>query len=50
MKTISNTAEEYLMWLQVEKRFANSSVVSYRSRLKSFVGDIGDIPIEEFTG
>ena len=37
------------MWLQVEKRFANSSIISYRSRLKSFVRDIGDIPIETFT-
>jgi integrase/recombinase XerD len=49
MRTIQNMSEEYLMWLQVEKRFANSSVVSYRSRLKCFVRDIGDIPIEEFT-
>jgi len=48
-KTVSNTAEEYLMWLQVEKRFANSSIVSYRSRLKSFIRDVGDIPIEQFT-
>lgn len=48
-KTVSNTAEEYLMWLQVEKRFASSSIVSYRSRLKCFVRDVGDIPIEQFT-
>lgn len=48
-KTISNTSEEFLMWLQVEKRFAKSSVVSYRSRLKCLVRDIGDIEIEKFT-
>ena len=48
-RTVSNTAEEYLMWLQVEKRFANSSVVSYRSRLKCFVRDVGDIEIDKFT-
>ncbi|MGW8185374.1 MAG: tyrosine-type recombinase/integrase [Candidatus Moraniibacteriota bacterium] len=48
-RIISNTAEEYLMWLQVERRFAQSSVISYRSRLKCFVRDVGDIPIEEFT-
>jgi integrase/recombinase XerD len=48
-RKISNTTEEYLMWLQVERRFAKSSIVSYRSRLKCFVRDVGDIPIEEFT-
>lgn len=48
-KTIENTAEEFLMWLQVEKRFAKSSIVSYRSRLKCLVRDIGDIEIEKFT-
>lgn len=48
-RIISNTAEEYLMWLQVERRFAQSSIVSYRSRLKCFIRDVGDIPIEEFT-
>ena len=48
-KTIKNTAEEYLMWLQVERRFAQSSIISYRSRLKCFIRDVGDIPIEEFT-
>lgn len=49
IKTIENTAEEFLMWLQVEKRFAKSSIVSYRSRLKCLVRDIGDIEIERFT-
>ena len=48
-KTIKNTAEEYLMWLQVERRFAQSSIISYRSRLKCFIRDVGDIPIEEFS-
>jgi site-specific recombinase XerD len=48
-RTIKNTAEEFLMWLQVERRFAQSSVISYRSRLKCFVRDVGDIPVEEFT-
>lgn len=48
-RTISNTAEEFLTWLQVERRFAQSSIISYRSRLKCFVRDVGDIPIEEFT-
>lgn len=48
-RTIQNTAEEYLTWLQVERRFAKSSIVSYRSRLKCFVRDVGDIPMEEFT-
>jgi len=48
-RTISNTTEEFLTWLQVERRFASSSVISYRSRLKCFVRDVGDIQIEEFT-
>ena len=48
-RTISNTTEEFLTWLQVERRFASSSVISYRSRLKCFVRDVGDIPVEEFT-
>lgn len=48
-KTIENISEEYLMWLQVEKRFAQSSIVSYRSRLKCFVRDVGDIEIKGFT-
>lgn len=47
-RTIKNTAEEYLMWLQVERRFAQSSIISYRSRLKCFVRDVGDIEIEKF--
>jgi site-specific recombinase XerD len=42
-------AEEYLTWLQVERRFAKSSIVSYRSRLKCFVRDVGDIRLDEFT-
>ncbi len=37
------------MWLQVEKRFAQSSVISYRSRLKSFVRDVGDIEIDKLS-
>lgn len=37
------------MWLQVEKRFAQSSIISYRSRLNSFVRDVGDIEIDKFT-
>ena len=45
---ISDVSEEYLTWLQVERRFAKSSIVSYRSRLKCFVRDVGDITIEEF--
>ncbi|MHB8136244.1 MAG: tyrosine-type recombinase/integrase [Anaerolineaceae bacterium] len=49
IRTIKNTGEEYLTWLQVERRFAQSSIVSYRSRLKCFIRDVGDIPIEEFT-
>jgi len=48
-RTIKNTGEEYLTWLQVERRFAQSSITSYRSRLKCFVRDVGNIPIEEFT-
>jgi hypothetical protein len=48
-RTIKNTSEEFLTWLQVECRFAQSSVISYRSRLKCFVRDVGDIPIEEFS-
>jgi len=47
--TIQSVSEEYLMWLQVERRFADSSIVSYRSRLKCFVRDVGDIQIDEFT-
>ncbi|MDO9231672.1 MAG: tyrosine-type recombinase/integrase [bacterium] len=48
-KTIKNTSEEFLTWLQVEKRFAQSSIVSYRSRLKCFIRDVGDIELEKFT-
>jgi site-specific recombinase XerD len=48
-KTIKNTSEEFLTWLQVERRFAQSSIVSYRSRLKCFVRDIGDIELDKFT-
>src|SRR3989339_75420 len=48
-KTIKNTGEEFLTWLQVERRFAQSSIVSYRSRLKCFVRDVGDIDLSEFT-
>lgn len=48
-KTIKNTGEEFLTWLQVERRFAQSSIVSYRSRLKCFVRDVGDIELEKFT-
>lgn len=48
-RTVKNTTEEFLGWLQVERRFAQSSIISYRSRLKCFVRDVGDIPIEEFT-
>jgi integrase/recombinase XerD len=48
-RKISNTSEEFLTWLQVEKRFAQSSIISYRSRLKCFIRDVGDIPVEEFT-
>lgn len=47
-RTVKNTAEEFLIWLQVERRFAKSSIVSYRSRLKCFVRDVGDIEIEQF--
>lgn len=47
--TVNNIAEEFLMWLQVERRFAQSSIISYRSRLKCFVRDVGDIPVDEFT-
>jgi len=47
-RKISNTTEEFLTWLQVERRFAKSSIVSYRSRLKCFVRDVGDIEIEQF--
>jgi integrase/recombinase XerD len=46
---ISNISEEFLNWLQVERRFANSSIISYRSRLKCFVRDVGDIKLDEFT-
>jgi integrase/recombinase XerD len=42
-KTIKNTSEEFLTWLQVERRFAQSSVISYRSRLKCFIRDVGEI-------
>ncbi|OGI35930.1 MAG: hypothetical protein A2259_00700 [Candidatus Moranbacteria bacterium RIFOXYA2_FULL_43_15] len=48
-RTIKNTSEEFLTWLQVERRFAQSSIVSYRSRLKCFVRDVGDIELEKFT-
>ena len=46
--TIKSVSEEYLMWLQVERRFADSSIVSYSSRSKFFIRDVGDIKIEEF--
>lgn len=48
-KRISDVSEEFLTWLQVERRFAKSSIVSYRSRLKCLIRDVGDISIEEFT-
>ena len=48
-KTIKNISEEFLTWLQVERRFAQSSIVSYRSRLKCFIRDVGDIELEKFT-
>jgi len=48
-RTIQNTTEEFLTWLQVERRFAQSSIVSYRSRLKCFIRDVGDIELEKFT-
>lgn len=48
-KRISDTSEEFLTWLQVERRFAKGSIVSYRSRLKCFVRDVGDVKLEEFT-
>jgi integrase/recombinase XerD len=48
-RNISNLAEEYLTWLQVERRFAKGSIVSYRSRLKCFVRDVGDIKLEDFS-
>jgi len=48
-RTIKNTTEEFLSWLQVERRFAQSSIISYRSRLNCIVRDIGDIQLENFT-
>lgn len=48
-RTIKNTSEEFLDWLQVERRFAPSSIISYRSRLKCIVRDIGDIELENLT-
>jgi len=48
-KTIENTSEEFLTWLQVERRFARSSIVSYRSRLKCLVRDVGNIELDKFT-
>jgi len=48
-KRISDVSEEFLTWLQVERRFAKSSIVSYRSRLKCFVRDVGDIELDRFT-
>lgn len=48
-KTIINTTEEFLTWLQVERRFAKSSIISYRSRLKGIVRDIGDVEIKNIT-
>lgn len=48
-RKISNTSEEFLTWLQVERRFAQSSIISYRSRLKCFVRDVGDIELDKFT-
>lgn len=38
-QTVQDTTEEFLTWLQVERRFAQSSIVSYRSRLKCFVAE-----------
>jgi len=48
-RKISNTSEEFLTWLTVEKRFAQSSIISYRSRLKCFVRDVGDIELDKFS-
>ncbi len=44
MKTISNITGEYLTWLQVERRFAQSSIVSHRSRLKSLLKEENLLP------
>ena len=33
----------------MERRFAQSSIISYRSRLKCFVRDVGDIELDRFT-
>lgn len=46
---ISDIAEDYLTWLQVERRFAKSSIVSYRSRIKCFIRDVGDVRLDKFT-
>ena len=48
MKTIESTTEHYLLWLQVERRFAASSIVKYRSILKCFIRDVGNIKIKDF--
>lgn len=48
-KRISEVSEEFLTWLTVERRFAKSSIVSYRSRLKCFVRDVGNVELEKFT-
>jgi hypothetical protein len=48
-RTIENTSEEFLNWLQVERRFAQSSIMSYCSRIKCFIRDVGNIELDKFT-
>ncbi len=47
--TLKETYEEYLLWLQVERRFAVSSVGKYRSVFKCFLRDVGDVVLVEFS-
>lgn len=47
--TIQDTAEDYLLWLEVERRFAQSSIGKYRSVFRCFIRDVGNVPVEDFT-
>lgn len=48
-RTVSDSSEEYLLWLQVERRFAESTIIKYRSVFRCFLRDVGDVVIRDFT-
>ncbi len=49
IRTIADTSEEYLLWLQVERRFAESTIIKYRSVFRCFLRDVGNVTIRDFS-